>query len=129
MSKDGTPQYRDAEGTMPFSASAWIRLNPVEQVVEPGKSGMVRFTVNIPAGTAPGGYRAAIMFDFAPPGTEGVISKGVLFKSRVATIVYVTVGSPKPAVDLVDVQPVVKAGQPARIAATLKNTGRVHVIN
>jgi uncharacterized protein YcfL len=127
FSKDGTPQYRETDTAMPFSAAAWVRLNPVEQVVQPGASGIVRFTVNIPAGTAPGGYRTAIMFDFGPPGAEGVIAKGVLFKSRVATIVYVTVGSPKPAVELVDVQPRAQAGQVPTIAATLKNTGRVQV--
>jgi hypothetical protein len=66
------------------------------------------------------------MFEFAPPGSEGVVSKGVLFKSRVATLLYLTVGAPRPVVDLVDVQPRMLPGRPVRIIATLKNTGKVH---
>ena len=51
-----------------------------------------------------------------------------MFKGRVATVLYVTVGSPKPAVELVDVQQVDPSeGRPAAAVATLKNTGKVHV--
>ncbi len=127
LSKDGTPQFQLADGTMKYSAASWVRVNPAEVVVQPGATEMVRFTTTAPAGTPEGGYRAAIMFELGPPGAEGVLSKGVMFKSRVATLVYVTVGAPRPAIDLEDVQPRVKAPQPPVIVATLKNTGRVHV--
>ncbi len=127
LSKDGTPQFQPADAPAPFSAASWIRVNPVETVAKPGAREVVRFTVTAPAGTAPGGYRAAVMFEFGPGGAEGVVSKGVMFRSRVATIVYVTVGTPRPVVDLVDVQPRIQPGLPPRIAATLKNAGRVHV--
>ncbi len=127
LSKDGTPQFRPADATIPFSAASWMRLNPVEQVLQPGASGVVRFTITAPAGTPPGGYHGAIVFAVTPPGTEGVVSKGVMFTTRVATIVYITVGSPKPAVDLVDVQGVEQRGKPPAVLATLKNTGSVHV--
>jgi lipoprotein-anchoring transpeptidase ErfK/SrfK len=127
LSKDGTPQFKPADGTMAYSAASWVRLNPVEQVLQPGASGIVRFTVTAPAGTVPGGYRGAIMFEFSPPGTEGVLSKGVMFKSRVVTIAYITVGAPKPAIELVDVQPREQAGKLPSVVVTLKNTGTVHV--
>jgi hypothetical protein len=127
LSKDGTPQFKPADGTMAYSAASWVRLNPVEQVLQPGAGGIVRFTVTAPAGTAPGGFRAAIMFELSPPGTEGVVSKGVMFKSRVVTIAYITLGTPKPAIDLVDVQPREHAGKAPSVVVTLKNTGTVHV--
>ena len=128
LSNDGTPQFKLADGTMPYSAASWVRVNPVEQDVKPGATGLVRFTTTAPAGTAPGGYRAVIMFEFSPPGTETAFAgKGVTFRSRVATIVYITVGTPKAAIELVDVQPRLLPGQPPSIIATLKNTGRVHV--
>ncbi len=127
LSKDGTPQFKLADVPMPYSGAAWIRVNPVEVVAKPGASEMARFTVTVPAGTPAGGYRAAIMFEFSPPGAEGVVSKGVMFKSRVATLVYVTVGAPKPVIDLVDVQPRQNPGQPAVVVALLKNTSPVHV--
>jgi hypothetical protein len=53
--------------------------------------------------------------------------KGVAFRSRIATIIYVTIGAPTPAVELVDLQSRLQTGQPAAVVATLKNTGRVHV--
>ncbi len=128
LSNDGTPQFRLADGTMPYSAASWVRVNPVEQEVNAGATGLVRFTTVAPAGTAPGGYRAAIIFEFSPPRTEAAVTgKGVTFRSRVATIVYITVGAPKAAVELVDVEPRLQPGQPPSIVATLKNTGRVHV--
>lgn len=128
LSKDGTPQFKLADGTMAYSAASWVRVNPVEQVAQPGASGLVRFTTTTPVGTAAGGYRAAIMFEFSPPGAEAAaMAKGVMFRGRVAAIVYITVGAPKPAIDLVDVQPRLQPGQPPSIVATLKNTGRVHV--
>ena len=70
LSKDGTPQYVPAEATMPYSAAAWTRVNPSEQVAQPGETVTVRFTTTTPSGTTPGGYRAAIMFEFGPPGGD-----------------------------------------------------------
>lgn len=129
LSKDGTPQFVPADGTMPYSAASWTRVNPGEQVAQPGETVTVRFTVTTPAGTAPAGYRAAIMFEFGPP-VGNAVDRGqnVMFRGRVATVVYVTIGSPKPAVEVVDVrQASTQAGRPPTAVATLKNTGRVHV--
>jgi len=128
LSKDGTPQFVPADGTSPFSAAEWVRVNPAEQVIQPGMSSQVRFTTTAPADAAPGGYRAAIMFDLLPAaGGAAVQAKGVRFQSRVATLVYVTVGTPRPQVEIVDVQSREQAGEPPSVVATLKNTGRVHV--
>lgn len=128
MSKDGTPQFTPVDPASPYTASPWLRINPVEVVAQPGVETTIRYTLNVPATVQPGGYRAAIMFEFLPPGTEpAAVSKGVAFRSRIATIVYVTIGTPTPAVELVDLQPRLQAGQPAAVVATLKNLGRVHV--
>ncbi len=126
LSRDGTPQFIPADGTMPYSASSWVRVNPPEQVLAAKSTATLRFTATAPAGTAPGGYRSAIMFDFSPPGAD-MIAKGVAVRSRVATLVYMTVGTPKPAIELTDVQTREQRGQPPAIVATLKNTSRVHV--
>jgi hypothetical protein len=52
-----------------------------------------------------------------------------MFRSRLATLVYVTVGSSTPAIELVDVEARQRNGQPPTsvVVATLKNTGHVHV--
>ncbi len=129
LSKDGTPQFVLADGKTAYSAAAWTRVNPSEQVAQPGETVTVRFTTTTPQGTAPGGYHAAIMFEFEPPGGDATgRGRSVMFKGRVATVVYVTVGSLKPAVELVDVREVdASSVGPRVVAATLKNTGRVHV--
>ena len=129
LSKDGTPQFVPAEGTLPYSAAAWTRVNPSEQVAQAGETVTVRFTTTTPPGTTPGGYRTALMFDFEPAsGDAAGRGRNVTFKGRIATVVYVTVGSPKPAVEVVDVQQAdPAAGRPPSVVATLKNTGRIHV--
>ncbi len=127
IARDGTPQFRLSEGSVSYSAAAWIRVNPVEQVLQPNGTGTMRFTITVPATTAPGGYHAAIMFEFSPEGTAPAARKGVMFQGRIATVVYVITGTPKPAVELTDVQPRLVAKQPPRVAVTLKNTGHVHV--
>jgi P pilus assembly chaperone PapD len=128
LSKDGTPQFQPAGGDAEFSASSWVRLAPPEQLVEPGGQGIVRFTTTVPSGTAEGGYRSAIMFEFAPPGA-GVAARGrdVVFRSRVATLLYITVGAPRSTFELIDLAGRIVAGQPPQVIATLKNTGRAHV--
>ncbi len=128
LSKDGTPQFQPVDPASAYTASPWLRVNPVEVVAQPGEETTVRFTLDVPATVQPGGYRSAIMFEFFPPGSEpAAMSKGVAFRPRIATIIYVTVGASAPAVELVDLQPRVQAGQPAAVVATLRNTGRVHV--
>jgi hypothetical protein len=127
LTRDGTPQFKLADGMTRFSSASWVRVNPADQVVQPGADGTVRFTVTAPAGTEHGGYRAAIMFEFSPPGTDAAArARDVVFRSRVATIIYVTVGAPRAAIDLVDLQFRQAAGQAPWVVATLKNTGRVH---
>ncbi len=126
LSRDGTPQFNLPTGTMPYSAASWVRLNPTEQTLSgDGGTGAVRFTATVPEGTAPASYRAAIMFEFSPPGAE-VVNKGVMIRSRVATVVYITVGSGAPALELTDLQGRELGTLPPAVVATLKNTSRFH---
>lgn len=128
LSKDGTPQFKPAEPTYPYSAAAWLRVNPPEQLVAAGATALVRFTTTVPAGTEDGGYRCAVMFEFDPPDADPAArARDVMFRGRVATLLYATVGNPVPAVDLTDLQVKTAKGQPPSVVATLKNTSRTHV--
>ena len=128
LSKDGTPQFKAADPAEPYSAAAWLRLNPPEQVVAAGATAVVRFTTTVPAGTKEGGYRCAVMFEFDPPDANPAArGRDVMFRGRVATLLYATVGSPKPVVELTDLEIRAPRGQAPSIVATLKNSGRVHV--
>jgi hypothetical protein len=68
------------------------------------------------------------MFEFDPPDAPpSAKTKDVVFRGRVATLFYITVGSPVPAVDLTDMRARFAKGQPPAVVATLKNSGTVHV--
>lgn len=128
LSKDGTPQFKAVDPGDRYSAAAWVRLNPPEQLVNPGATAVVRFTTTVPKDAKEGGYRCAIMFEFDPPDADPAAKgRDVMFRGRVATLVYATVGAPVPAVDLTDLQVRTAPGRPAEIVATLKNSSRIHV--
>jgi hypothetical protein len=124
LSLDGAPQFTEATETR-YSASAWMRLAPPEQVIEPGKDATVRFSVTIPAGAEPSGYRSAILFDFGST-TGDPIARGrdVLVKGRIGTLIYANVGEPAAAVELTDLSTRVRPDQPTQVIAILKNTSR-----
>jgi P pilus assembly chaperone PapD len=128
LSKDGTPQFRTADPADPYSAASWVRLNPPEQLVGPGATAVVRFTTSVPKATKDGGYRCAVMFEFDPPDADPVAKgRDVMFRGRVATLLYATVGRPAPAVELTDLRVDTRPGRPAEVVATLKNISRTHV--
>jgi P pilus assembly chaperone PapD len=130
LSHDGTPQFQAPipAAEQKYGAATWVRVAPPEQVVAPGEVGTVRFTTTIPKDAVDGGYRTAIMFEVGPASGDLLAARRqVRFRSRVATLLYVTVGKPQPAVDLTNLVTRTPAGQPAQIVATLRNTGHVHV--
>jgi len=130
LSRDGTPQFDSAlpEPEQKYGASSWVRVAPPEQVVEPGETATVRFTTAIPAQTPAAGYRAAIMFDVSPASGDLVDQRrSVRFVSRVATLVYLTVGKPAPAIDLTNLYVRAIEGEPEQVVATLTNTGSAYV--
>ncbi len=124
LSRDGVPQFEGSEEGGPFSATAWIRVAPPELVLEPGAQMAVRFSLSVPAGAQPGGYRTGILFEFAPASGDPVArAREVQFRSRVATLIYVNIGQPPLAAELTDLQQRT-AGRQLQIVATVKNTSR-----
>lgn len=125
LSRDGAPQFEGAVTGGPYSATAWIRIAPPEQVIEPGRSGTVRFSLAVPAaGVEPAGYRTGVLFEFAP-GSEDVAMRGrqVAFKGRIATLIYVNVGMPPLSAELTNLTSRTHGDQ-TQVVATLKNTSR-----
>jgi P pilus assembly chaperone PapD len=128
LSRDGTPQFKLVEPTDPYSAAAWVRVNPPEQTVGPGATAIVRFTTTVPVGVKDGGYRCAVMFEFDPPDTDPAAkAREVRFRGRVATLLYATVGTPGAVVEMTDLQIRTAADRAPDVVATLKNAGPVHV--
>jgi len=124
LSQDGAPQFDQPQDGRPYSASAWIRIAPPELVIQPAMEGTVRFSLSVPQGTESGGYRTGIMFELAPAAGDPVTRRReVTVKSQIATLVYVNVGEPRGAVDLIDLRSRVTPEQ-TLILATVKSTGR-----
>ncbi len=128
LSRDGTPQFRPADPSDPYSAAAWVRVNPAEQMIAPGAVATMRFSTNVPAGTREGGYRCGIMFEFDHPNADpATVARDLAFRGRVATLLYATVGKPVAAVEMTDLRIKSVAGRPPEVVATLQSTGRAYV--
>lgn len=85
--KDYDPQFTQLPGTV--DASAWVHFtSPIKGTIDAKKLLSVDYTVDVPSGTAPGGYYAVI---FAETSTVNPASSGVESHSRVGDILYITV--------------------------------------
>ncbi len=127
LSRDGAPQFESAIEGGPYSATSWIRVAPPEQVIEPGKNTIVRFSLSVPADVTPGGYRTGVLFEFGSA-TASPLARGrqVMFKSRIATLIYVSVGQPPMAAELTDLL-VKTLGPQTNVIAVVKNSSRRYV--
>lgn len=86
---DYDPQFTQLPGTV--DASKWVTLQiPADTALSPGKLLTINYTVNVPAGTQPGGYYAVIFAETSPVGAI----KGVITHNRVGEILYMTVTGP-----------------------------------
>ena len=123
LSRDGAPQFEAPVPERPFAASDWIRFAPPEFTLEAGMKGIVRFTITVPPGVEPGGYRTGLLFELVPAAAEPIKGRQVVLKSRIATLIYVHVGEPPAAIELTDLQ-VRGAGDQTQVVAGLKNRSR-----
>lgn len=124
LSRDGAPQFEGAVQGGPYSATSWVRVAPPEQVIEPGKETTVRFSMTVPADVQPAGYRTGVLFEFGPSTGDPVgRARAVMFKSRIATLIYVNIGQPAVAAELTDLR-LRAAGPQLQVVATVKNTSR-----
>jgi P pilus assembly chaperone PapD len=121
---DGAPQFQPPQDGRPFAAAAWVRFAPPEFLLDPGQQGIVRFTVSVPPNVDPGGYRTGLLFEFLPDGPEDdATGRQIVFRSRIATLIYFHIGQPAPLVELTNLE-VRGDGERRRIVAALKNTSR-----
>jgi len=127
LARDGAPQFEGALEGGPYSATSWIRVAPPEQVIDPGKDTTVRFSLSVPATIQPGGYRTGVLFEFGSAAvTPGGRGRQVMFKSRIATLIYVNVGQPTMVAELTDLS-VRTLGKQTQVVATVKNSSRRYV--
>jgi hypothetical protein len=124
LSRDGAPQFEGAVESGPYSATPWLRIAPPEQIIEAGKNAIVRFSMTVPAGIQPGGYRTGVLFEFGPATGDPVVrGREVMIKSRIATLIYINIGEPAMAAELTDLR-TRSAGPQLQAVATVRNTSR-----
>jgi len=121
MDEAGTPIFKQA-GTEKRTASLWIEAAPSDFLLEPGETKFVRFTANVPEGTLDGGYYGSLVLESLPLDRTVEGSMHMFVQGRVATMIYMTVGSPKRAAQITSLMPV-KKGDKKYIRLTVMNTG------
>ena len=124
LSRDGAPQFEGAVENGPYSATPWLRIAPPEQIIEAGKTAMVRFSMTVPSDIQAGGYRTGVLFEFGPATGDPVVrAREVMIKSRIATLIYINIGEPAMVAELTDLR-TRAAGPQLQAVATVRNTGR-----
>lgn len=123
---DGTPVFQKA-GSLPGSIAPWIRVNPSEFDLEPGERIDIRYTVTVPKEAPPGGFRGAVIFSNEPRPILGQRPAHIIAKGRIATLIYLTVGTPMPTAKITGLNATPKKGnKKMEIALDLYNNGPVH---
>jgi len=119
LDRKGNPIFAKP-GTIPGSASAWIKVNPVNLTIPAGEKSEVRYTVDVPQG-AQGTFRSVIMFESAPaPRTDG--DRVITINGRIGATLYVHAGpqSKRARISAFTVTPETSV-------LTVENTGSSHV--
>jgi hypothetical protein len=86
---DGTPNYL-AAGSLTRSLAPFVTFNPAELLLEPGETGEVRYTAELPATAEPGTYWGVLFMTAEDPDPEPGFELA-RFSVRVGHVVYVNV--------------------------------------
>jgi P pilus assembly chaperone PapD len=124
ISRDGNPAFFKAAG-MAYSCAGWFRINPVDFRIDPGQTRDIRYTIDVPPGSADGGYRTAIIFETVPEVTPGQKAKQVQVRGQIAAVFYETVGEPVIAGSISGFRGEWKNNK-SSFVLTMSNTGKVH---
>lgn len=124
LTREGTPQFEEPAPGRAFAAASWVRFAPPEFTLPGGQEGTVRFTLTVPPDTQPGGYRTGLLLEFLPETPpEARAGRQIVFRSRIASLIYVNVGPPAATIELTNLQ-VQAADRGTAIVAALKNGSR-----
>ncbi|MFC3833598.1 MULTISPECIES: hypothetical protein [Deinococcus] len=121
----GEAQYVSG-GSLKSSVGRWLQVSPGTFRLGAGESQQVRYTISVPAGTAPGLYWSVLFFKSdAPDAAKPAPSSNSVtmnYNVDVGQIIYVQVGQPRFDAKLTAVQAAYRGGT-LNVSATVKNTG------
>ncbi len=127
LNEEGSPVFNDPKDA-PQSAASWITTSHNEFKINPMQQRLLRLEVNVPPGTPPGGYRAAVFI--APPKEDAKTKAGanVFLVGRLALLIYVTVGGATPQGVIKKWEwRVIPPAQTEKLAFQVTNQGNAHL--
>ncbi len=113
-------------GTLPYSCSDWVEVNPAEFEVAPRAERVVRFTIRVPD-SAFGSYWTMLYFESQPDTTRKSMV-GLLMKARVGSPIYAVVsGTEIKQAELTGFSYRRRTANSHQFTLQLANTGNVHL--
>ena len=128
MSPSGEVAYVKSGAAGLFGCGAWIRMNPLEFPLPPGAEQVVRYTVSVPAGAAPGGYHCGLVFDMLPPPRSQQAGMGIVNLIRLVTTTYITLGAPevRAEIERLELKPLDGGKEGWEVRTSFRNPGTTH---
>lgn len=112
------------DGSYQFGAAELVSLEPTEFLLEPGKTQLVKGTVDTGSKRTGGGY--CVVFFETQPEPEGMASMATA--SRVGALVYIVFAGPVQVKGRIDKLDVIDLGQGvANVRVLVRNEGDVHI--
>lgn len=110
-------------GSTSSTLSQWIKFNPRQFTLDPQGQQLVRFSVAVPRGTAPGERRGVIFFEQQ---TEAPQSTGAVINAQVGVVVYVAVEPVRRTFEVSGVTALRDTFGSVLVSATVAATGNAH---
>ena len=121
LDEGGTPLFHPA-GTEKRTASLWIEAAPSDFLLEPGETKFVRFTAKVPKATPDAGYYGSLILESLPLDRSVQGAMHMFVQGRIATMIYLTVGTPKRSAQITSLLPV-QRGDKRYVRLTVTNDG------
>jgi len=122
LREDGSLVFQDPS-SLKASAAPWITFTPAAISIASGEKHLVRVTLDVPADTPPGVYRAGIFVQERPPAAPPKAGDhNILFRFRYMETLYAIVGPVAARPSLTDAA-LETTGQNMQIVCKMKNDG------
>lgn len=127
--KSGTPNLLPPDTlNNKYSAASWIGVTPYSFTIEPHKTQVLNYYLQIPANAKPGGHYAAVIYTPITPGGN-LENSGAAVKTQAGTLFYITVNGPitEQAKIISFLANLFQEYGPVKITTEIQNLGDLHI--
>jgi len=127
LKENGSSSFHP-KGTLPFSCSTWLKINPTSFELNPAEGRLVRFTLKTPQDIS-GGFNGVIFIESMPEKASDARGRRILFKARLGVKIFAAIeGTLNRLAELQDlfIKQEVKDSI-LNYSLLFKNTGNVHI--